>query len=178
MPLLFLPLAFSALSSAMIALKRMSKFLAAEELADPYLLSPHAEAAVSIDGDFSWEAVRKPLSEADKKKEEEKKNLEEKEKKDKNKTKKVEKKDKDAKKPPTTADASGKDKITPDVEETPFELNNLQFSVPRGSFVAIVGRIGSGKVWLCSIVRGGEQLTLNSELPPSSLDRRDEENAW
>ena len=31
-------------------------------------------------------------------------------------------------------------------QEPPFELRNLMFSVPKGSFVAIVGRVGSGKV--------------------------------
>ena len=31
-------------------------------------------------------------------------------------------------------------------EEKPFELRDLKFSVPKGSFVAIVGRVGSGKV--------------------------------
>lgn len=31
-------------------------------------------------------------------------------------------------------------------DEKPFELKNLNFSVPKGSFIAIVGRIGCGKV--------------------------------
>jgi ATP-binding cassette subfamily C (CFTR/MRP) protein 1 len=30
--------------------------------------------------------------------------------------------------------------------ETPFGLRNLKFSVPKGAFVALVGRVGSGKV--------------------------------
>ena len=33
-----------------------------------------------------------------------------------------------------------------DVEEKPFELKDLKFRVPKGAFVAIVGRVGSGKV--------------------------------
>jgi hypothetical protein len=31
-------------------------------------------------------------------------------------------------------------------EEKPFELRDVKFSVPKGAFVAIVGRVGSGKV--------------------------------
>jgi len=33
-----------------------------------------------------------------------------------------------------------------DETEKPFELNNLNFVVPRGAFIGVVGRIGSGKV--------------------------------
>ena len=32
--------------------------------------------------------------------------------------------------------------------EKPFELTDITFRVPKGSFVAIVGRVGSGKVCL------------------------------
>lgn len=31
-------------------------------------------------------------------------------------------------------------------KETPFELKNLKFDIPKGSFIGIVGRVGSGKV--------------------------------
>ena len=33
-----------------------------------------------------------------------------------------------------------------DKQEPPFTLTNLQFEVPKGAFVAIVGRVGCGKV--------------------------------
>lgn len=33
-----------------------------------------------------------------------------------------------------------------DTGENPFALKSLKLSIPRGSFVAIVGRVGSGKV--------------------------------
>ena len=32
--------------------------------------------------------------------------------------------------------------------EAPFELTDIAFRVPKGSFVAVVGRVGSGKVRL------------------------------
>lgn len=33
-----------------------------------------------------------------------------------------------------------------EAEEQPFQLKNLKLTIPKGAFVAIVGRIGSGKV--------------------------------
>jgi len=33
-----------------------------------------------------------------------------------------------------------------DETQKPFELNNLNFVVPKGAFIGVVGRIGSGKV--------------------------------
>ena len=32
------------------------------------------------------------------------------------------------------------------VDDKPFELADLKLQIPKGSFVAIVGRVGSGKV--------------------------------
>ena len=48
---------------------------------------------------------------------------------------------------PTDAGKDGKGK-TSDVkpEDKPFELKNLELKIPKGAFVAIVGRVGSGKV--------------------------------
>ena len=48
---------------------------------------------------------------------------------------------------PTDAGKGGKGK-TSDVkpEDKPFELKNLELKIPKGAFVAIVGRVGSGKV--------------------------------
>ena len=47
--------------------------------------------------------------------------------------------------PVTTADLEKKD-VEKNDQETPFELKNLKMSITKGAFVAIVGRIGSGKV--------------------------------
>jgi ABC-type nitrate/sulfonate/bicarbonate transport system ATPase subunit len=32
--------------------------------------------------------------------------------------------------------------------ERPFELKNLKLVIPQGTFVAIIGRVGCGKVWI------------------------------
>jgi ATP-binding cassette, subfamily C (CFTR/MRP), member 1 len=45
---------------------------------------------------------------------------------------------------PTTATTDSEKKA--DAPEKPFELKGLNLKIPKGSFVAIVGRVGSGKV--------------------------------
>ena len=52
---------------------------------------------------------------------------------------------------PTAVDAEkdalkNTDKESEKEKEKPFELNNLNFVVPKGAFIGIVGRVGSGKV--------------------------------
>ena len=94
--------------------------------------------AVKVDGDFTWEVAgkveRHKCSGKDGKKRPDAKP-------------KSKKKSFNSKEPVLPA-------VTPKVEEKekgesegkPFELRDLKFSVPKGSFVAIVGRVGSGKV--------------------------------
>lgn len=94
-PLSFVPLVFSGLAGSVVAVDRISKFLAAEELDDPYVIDDRCEHAVEVNGDFTWETSGATSSEADRQ---------------------------------------------------PFELKDLRLSIPRGAFVAIVGRVGSGKV--------------------------------
>ena len=143
MPITFLPLVLSSLSDALVALGRISRFLTSEDLPESYPIDENLPVAVQVDGDFVWETVlaaggggkrksargdkdRKPL------------NL------------KAEKS-----LPMTTADLE-KEALKDDAEsrgpETPFELKNFKLSVPRGAFVGIVGRVGSGKVF-CSFLR-------------------------
>src|SRR5882757_1216572 len=51
------PLVLSSLSTALVAVNRISKFLTAEELAEPYLIDKSLKCAVNVDGDFMWEGV-------------------------------------------------------------------------------------------------------------------------
>lgn len=132
----------SSLTDALVALGRISKFLLSEELAEPYLLDYGLKQAVKVDGDFAWETAGK---------------LEGKfapgvgEKTDKKRAKKAA-----AAAPilPTTVDEKEADPETrskEEEEEKPFELRDLKLSVPKGAFVAIVGRVGSGKVRACAL---------------------------
>ncbi|TFK67200.1 multidrug resistance-associated ABC transporter [Pluteus cervinus] len=147
-PLIFLPFVLAAISDALVALGRISKFLLAEEMSEIYSIDYDRKFAVDVDGDFTWETVGR---------------LEEpkftgghggpKNGGKRGKPNKKGKKLKDGELPTSSKDiAEGSDSPgsrTPGgsekEEEKPFELKNLKFSVPRGSFVAIVGRVGSGK---------------------------------
>jgi ATP-binding cassette subfamily C (CFTR/MRP) protein 1 len=145
------PLVFASLSDAVVALGRISKFLTAEELADSYEIDYERKLAVDVDGDFTWEVAGKlanvgPKSGGSYGEKKQKENAKQK--------RKVENRgSKQVKAPvlPTTADDDKFDSMVEEEnekkpDETPFELRNLKFKVPKGAFVAIVGRVGSGKV--------------------------------
>ncbi|KAF9466028.1 multidrug resistance-associated ABC transporter [Collybia nuda] len=150
-PLIFFPFVLSSLSDALVALGRISKFLTSEELAEPYAIEYEHKTAIRVDGDFAWETAGKleepkfsgngkGVSKAAKQKS------------------KVEKKAVEAPVLPMTvgdvADSSGEEKEKEKEEEKPFELNNLKLNVVKGSFVAIVGRVGSGKSSLLQALIG------------------------
>ncbi|KAG6873113.1 hypothetical protein C0995_002776 [Termitomyces sp. Mi166 len=140
-PLTFFPFVLSAFTDALVALGRISKYLLAEELAEPYPINYEQEAAVSVDGEFTWEAAGKL---------------------DGNKFDVVGRSGRGAegktgnKTPPKKVEADpvlpisvkmdeGSSEEGSKEDERPFELKNLKFSVPKGAFVVIVGRVGSGK---------------------------------
>ncbi|KAK1229440.1 hypothetical protein PQX77_007488 [Marasmius sp. AFHP31] len=133
MPLVYVPILMTSLSEALVAFGRIRVFLTAEELDEAYEMDHQQDYAIDADGDFTWETVTK-LEEA--------------------------KNPKNAKGKATSAAAKGREGPTPAATEKPtakeeksapgqgdgpFALKNLRFSIERGSFVAIVGRIGSGK---------------------------------
>lgn len=144
MPLIFFPFVLSSLSDALVALGRISKFLTSEELAEPYAIEYEQKSAIRVDGDFVWETAGKleepkfagpgkAAAKAAKRRS------------------KMEKKGTESPVLPTTVgdvvvDGDGKEKEKDKEEEKPFELNNLKLNIAKGSFVAIVGRVGSGKV--------------------------------
>ena len=115
----------------MVALGRISQFLTAEDLPEPYLIDKNLHVAVQVDGDFVWETVlatgvgEKGKGDMSKKQLKGKTSL-----------------------PVTTTDLEKENlkDVGKDDQETPFELKNLKMSVPKGAFVGIVGRVGSGKV--------------------------------
>ena len=125
-------------------MNRMSKFLSSEDLEEPYLLDPASEHAMDVDADFTWEAVKKHKAEDEKTSE--KKSPTEPERKSKKKGNSAKGPD-DATLPSNTDDLKEKQEKEPEEpEEPPYELKDVKFSVPKGAFVGIVGRIGSGKV--------------------------------
>lgn len=146
----------SNLSDALVALGRISKFLTAEELAEPHYIDYERKNAVEVDGDFTWETAGK-LEEGkfsvirggggghghggrkiDKVKSETGR-----------KSKKGKHTGLDL---PTTVDVGSNlgsnitEAKSKAEQEKPFELKNLNMKITKGAFVAIVGRVGSGKV--------------------------------
>lgn len=61
-----------------------------------------------------------------------------------------------------TTDEEG-EKKSEEPKEEPFELKDLKMDVPKGAFVAIVGRVGSGKVRFLYLSRSILLLMLISE---------------
>lgn len=59
----------------------------------------------------------------------------------------------------------------------PFRVQLKNISIPRGSLVAIVGPVGSGKVCLC-LTLAGVLLKFNTVQCATSTGRRNEENHW
>ncbi|KAH9476173.1 ABC-type transporter cicA [Psilocybe cubensis] len=155
-PLLLLPFAFSTVAEAAVALNRFTEFLTADELGEPYLIDPTQPLALKLDASFEWDTVPSLLDD-DAKKEDDKddpqkalaKVVEEKKKR----KEEAKKKKQDAKK--KKSGKTGEDELPvvdpkdqPDnasSEEKPFGLENLHIEIQKGSFVAIVGRVGSGK---------------------------------
>ena len=154
-------MASSSAVEGQVALTRVVKFLSADELAPTPEGDHDGDKAVVVNGSFTWEAdmeeiqaiERKAREEAEKTKEQlmaEKMDVG-KEKARLAKEKKL--KEKEAKRrekaglPPLEEEEDiekGKegDKEKSEDEKQPFMLQNIQFEVPRGSFVAIVGRVG------------------------------------
>ncbi|RXW22412.1 hypothetical protein EST38_g3441 [Candolleomyces aberdarensis] len=173
-PLLMLPFALSSLASGLISMNRMSKFLASEELEQPYILDATSKNAVDVDGGFTWEAVKKTQAEEEKKS---KKNddtgstdaSESKGKKGKP-AKKSKKGADDATLPSNSNDIKGaKEEEPSEPEEPPYELKELKFSVPKGAFVGIVGRIGSGKSSVLQAIIGEMRKTQGQIVVGGSL---------
>ncbi|KAI0777639.1 multidrug resistance-associated ABC transporter [Trametes elegans] len=158
-PLAYFPLVLAAATDALVALRRISTFLRAEELAVPYAIEPESKFALDVDADFTWETVRKgdgapkfargtgpdkrdgAAAEKDVRK-------------DKAREKKGEDRNgRGGGRNQSSEKASGKEPHTPPDEE-PFKLKDVRLKIPKGSFVAIVGRVGSGKSSLLQALIG------------------------
>ncbi|OCH88007.1 multidrug resistance-associated ABC transporter [Obba rivulosa] len=186
-PLLYLPVVLASTTDAMVALRRISTFLTAEEIADPYTIDADAKLAVNVDGDFTWETAYKADQGGPKfktsgrrghgadrekeKRERERKAKEEKERREREKKAKSKwgvlgRREKVDHVLPTTSPADDKqaeeDEKTKDSDDKPFELKDVNLKIPKGSFVAIVGRVGSGKSSLLQALIGEMRRTRGS----------------
>jgi len=149
-PLMFLPMVLAGSSDAVVALGRISKFLVAEELDDPYIIDPSSKFAIDVNGDFTWETAHKPTADDAKAGKGGPGGKKEKKTEDKAEKRSFFSRKKKADDPilPVSGQPGGGKENDSDAanDEKPFELKDLNFKVPSGSFIAIVGPIGSGKV--------------------------------
>ncbi|KAI8925132.1 hypothetical protein BC831DRAFT_281166 [Entophlyctis helioformis] len=133
-----------------ISYKRISEFLLAEETG-PNELTDLLPADASKDGSalkmdkasFTWETV---------------KNADKKDKKDKKAAADAKKDAKDA----SAETVVETDSAAEETKEEPFKLEDINLSIPRGSLVAVVGSVGSGKSSFLSALIGGMRKTAGS----------------
>lgn len=154
---MFFPLVLAALGDILVALSRVGTFLSAEELEEPHKIDHGSKYAVQVDGDFTWETAGK--MEGSKfhtaggrgkgNKDGKKAGGNSKGETNPGKTAKKTKEEPSIL-PTTNADTVVKEgsvrsgeteetKKEPEEEEKPFELKGLKLTIPRGSFVGIVG---------------------------------------
>ena len=162
-------------TDALVAIRRISTFLRAEELAVPYSVDPSADVALAVDGDFTWETVHKgkgepsiPSAQEGRASKGEKYAGDER--------KGDRRKKREGETLPTSTSPEEDEKSE---EETPFALNGVKLSIPKGAFVAIVGRVGSGKVRSSGsnlAHRNAHSLSCFTEFVAPSTHWRDEEN--
>ncbi|KAI9339972.1 P-loop containing nucleoside triphosphate hydrolase protein [Obelidium mucronatum] len=148
-PMMFLPFVVSSWAEFKIALIRIERLLMAPELEDQPPIDPKAEFAVSLkNGEFVWEpsippAVEKAAPAKSKKwgKKETKPAVLETE---------------------TSASTLVEEEILVAPEPARPHLRNINLDVPKGSLVAIVGAVGSGKSSLLNAIVGEMKKTKGS----------------
>jgi len=119
-----------------VALERVSKFLTAEEMDEPYRISDaDDDVALDVDGDFEWEKTPAASERLEVSGEHKKA------------TEKIPE-TKGSPEDPTGEPSTMGNESEKVPEEPPFSLKDLKLHIKKGAFVGIVGSIGSGKVCL------------------------------
>ncbi|KAK7032834.1 oligomycin resistance ATP-dependent permease YOR1 [Favolaschia claudopus] len=125
LPLMFLPVSFSAIADALTASHRLYDVFVAETFEDTMIRDDTLDVAVEVkDASFTWDGPPPELADGKKKKGKKPTALE---------------------KAAKAAAALEKAQVE---QEKVFKMTNLNFSIPRGKLVAIVGAVGSGKTSL------------------------------
>ena len=129
-----LPILFNYFSMCKVSLHRLVSFLAEEELENYINRSFDKKMALTIkNARFLWDGKDNPDSKLKKssKKKSSRKNL-----------------DKSDNKSDDESDYKSGDKLNGKLNQVkkPFELKDIELEVPKGSFLAIIGSVGSGKL--------------------------------
>ncbi|KAF5392368.1 hypothetical protein D9757_001460 [Collybiopsis confluens] len=137
MPLMLLPMSFSAITDAHNAIQRLYAVFEAETLDETLVIDESLDFAIEMkSASFSWDA---PPPEAD------------------------DKKGKKGKKtPPIAVPADGAAAITNEKPQESFKLRDITLAIPRGQLVAVVGQVGSGKTSLLQGMIGEMRRTSGS----------------
>ncbi|KAJ7086114.1 ABC transporter [Mycena belliarum] len=126
LPLMFLPVSFSAIADAMNASHRLYDVFVAETFQDTQIRDDSLDVAVEVhDATFTWDGPPPEVEDGKKRKGKKATALE--------------------RAAQAAALAVEQEKVS---EEKAFQMKNLTFSIPRGQLVAIVGAVGSGKTSL------------------------------
>ena len=164
---MLLPMVIATLTDAHVSVKRIQEFLMAEQLDSLPKINPDSDSAIKIvDGEFIWDSASPDELSNNEPKGNKKKNRKSKrlskndEKNEKNhveviKDKKVniiDDNDESTSQSSTTlTPIDSAEQIANATTLTPYsQLRNINFSVPRGKLVAVVGSVGSGKSSLLS----------------------------
>ncbi|KAG6861355.1 hypothetical protein C0995_001088 [Termitomyces sp. Mi166 len=140
LPLMFLPVSFSAIADAANAASRLYGVFEAELLTETLSVDPTLDVAVEVtDASFSWDAP--PPEEETNSKQKRSYGV----------TAKSSTKGAESKKGKTMVENLEKAKTD---EDKVFKIKDLNMHIPRGQLVAIVGAVGSGKTSLLQGVIG------------------------
>jgi ABC-type multidrug transport system fused ATPase/permease subunit len=136
LPLMMLPLSFSSIADARNAIGRLQECFTAELISETFERDPELKYALEVENaSFTWDSPPP----------------------DEGKEQKGEKKDRrSTSKPEPTSEAKEVK------EETLFKLKQIDFKVPRGQLLAIVGAVGSGKTSLLQGLTGDMRKTEGS----------------
>ncbi|CDZ97117.1 Multidrug resistance-associated protein/mitoxantrone resistance protein, ABC superfamily [Phaffia rhodozyma] len=140
LPLWILPMALQAVTDAYVGVGRISKCLLAEEIQNPVPVIPGAEYSISAHGSYCWETVEKPSKAENEALKSKPQRVGKKNKNDKNKK---------------GGNVEGEFPIElQGPSPLPFSLKDIDLDIPRGSFVVVCGRVGSGKSSLMQALLG------------------------
>lgn len=134
-PLLMIPIVLGAVADAVVAVQRITPFLVAEELLEPYTIDVGSQYAVKADGDFVWEKSASEVEKDKANKDAEESNAITKDNQPSKKSKKKDVHSEEPKDETTITDAADK--------APPFELKDIHIEVARcvGISKALVGAI-------------------------------------
>ena len=156
MPLTLLPMVLGLVTDALASIDRIEKFLLAEDGDDTIIFCENGDTALELrDAEFTWEQSSPPGPEEEPKKGPGKGQRHSKGMFDKKKVEAAVSAKPESGKPEIESSVTTTEETNNDaLQKAPFRVQNLNITINRGEFVAIVGGVGSGKSSLLSAIAG------------------------